>query len=80
MEKKGEILNQLAIISDLLEKANIDSQKIKVDITLSPMEFKKMYGIITKMTNFTSLEVPSTYFMVQIGNVEFTFIVSMSNA
>ena len=39
MEKKGELLNQLALISDLLEKANVDAKSKTVIIELDEKNF-----------------------------------------
>ena len=41
MEKKGELLNQLAIISDLLEKANINSITQTIMFELDENDFQK---------------------------------------
>ena len=47
MEKKGEILNQLAIISDLMENANIVSQTNEVIFTLPESEYNRIFKLIT---------------------------------
>ena len=41
MEKKGELLNQLAIISDLLEKINTETISRTVVLELNKEEFQK---------------------------------------
>ena len=76
MEKKGEILNQLAIISDLLENANIESETTSVVYILNETEFNKMFSKIVKKTKVKS-EVDTT-FSVKIGEIEFIF--NKSNA
>jgi hypothetical protein len=48
MEKKGELLNQLAIISDLLENINLETQSKIIVIELSKTEFEKGGLIIVK--------------------------------
>lgn len=78
MEKKGDILNQLAIIADLLEKANIDSNQISVAFELDKKNFNGIYEIITKKTK-SDIDVETT-FMVRIGNVEFNFSISKNSA
>jgi len=78
MEKKGEILNQLAIISDLLENANIESETTSVVYILNETEFNKMFSKIVKKTKVKS-EVDTT-FSVKIGEIEFIFTLSKSNA
>ena len=76
MEKKGEILNQLAIISDLLENANIESETTSVVYILNEENFDKMFNKIVKKTKVKS-EVDTT-FSVKIGEIEFIF--NKSNA
>jgi len=78
MEKKGEILNQLAIISDLFENANIESETTSVVYILNETEFNKMFSKIVKKTKVKS-EVNTT-FSVKIGEIEFIFTLSKSNA
>jgi hypothetical protein len=48
MEKKGELLNQLAIVSDLLEKLNIDTESKTIVLNLKEEEFLKSFNIIQK--------------------------------
>lgn len=72
MEKKGDILNQLAIISDLLEKANIQSEKISVTFTLNDDDYLKMYKTVSKL-NKVRLETLFSTFVTVIGDVEFIF-------
>ena len=50
MEKKGELLNQLAIVSDLLEKLNIDTESKTIVLNLKEEEFLKSFNIIQKNT------------------------------
>ena len=48
MEKKGELLNQLAIISDLLEKVNAETKSTTIVFELSNMEFDRVFDSIQK--------------------------------
>lgn len=48
MEKKGDILNQLAVISDLLEKINIDSKSTTLIFNTDDKEFNKIVLNIQK--------------------------------
>ena len=48
MEKKGELLNQLAIISDLLEKINTETISRTVILELNKEEFEKSFELIQK--------------------------------
>jgi CRP-like cAMP-binding protein len=75
MEKKGEILNQLAIISDLLENANLETKEKTVLFVLDKKEFDKMYGVIVKMTKVKSNTIDTT-FSVKIGEIDFVFALS----
>lgn len=81
MEKKGEILNQLALIADLLEKANIESTSTSVIFVLNEKDFNGMYEKITKKTKS---DIPSenkeTSFSVKIGDIEYVFGLSKNNA
>ena len=40
MEKKGELLNQLAIISDLLEKINTQTESTTIVLEMSNENFE----------------------------------------
>ena len=51
MEKKGDVLNQLAIISDLLEKINLDTLSTTIIIELNKVEFEKAFEIFKKKYN-----------------------------
>jgi hypothetical protein len=80
MEKKGEILNQLAMISDLLEKANLESKSMNVTIALEEKEFESMIKKIAtkiKMSPTYPYEIKDT-FSIKIGEIEFVF--NKSNA
>lgn len=72
MEKKGELLNQLAIISDLLEKVNADIKSTTVVLELSNMEFDSAFEKIQKKYNRT-LEKPKGSFTIKIGEVDIVF-------
>lgn len=72
MERKGDLFNQLAIISDLLEKANIESKNQVIVFELDREEFVRIYKL-TQMKAKKSLEVPKTSFSLKIGNVDIVF-------
>mgnify|MGYP000844884667 CR=1 FL=1 len=71
MEKKGEILNQLAIIADLLENVNLDAETKSAVFILNEKEFDRMFDKIIKKTKVKS-DVGQT-FSVKIGEIEFVF-------
>ena len=77
MEKKGDLLNQLALIADLIEKCDVISPNQNVLFEISKVEFEKIYDIITKKTNVTG-DMPNTMLNIKIGSVNFIF--STSNA
>jgi hypothetical protein len=73
MEKKGEILNQLAIISDLLENANIEAGSKSVIFILDEKPFNEIFDkIIKKVKVYQANEVEET-FSVKIGEIDFVF-------
>ena len=76
MEKRGEILNQLSIISDLLEKINLEGENKTVIIDLSKKEFEKIYKLIISKINIGKTDI-NNRFSVKIGDIEFFF--NMSN-
>jgi hypothetical protein len=77
MEKKGDLFNQLAIISDLIGQCNLESNNQTIIFELSREEFVRIYRL-TQLKAKQSLEVPKTSFNVTIGGVNIIF--SMSNA
>lgn len=72
MEKKGELLNQLAIISDLLEKLNAETETRTIIIELSEEEFIKTFNTIQKKYG-RKLDKPQNTFTINIGTVDIIF-------
>jgi hypothetical protein len=72
MEKKGELLNQLAIISDLLEKANIQTITQTVIFELSENDFMATFNYLQNKYG-RNIEKPDNTFSIRIGVVEFVF-------
>jgi hypothetical protein len=72
MEKIGEILNQLAIISDLLEHANIESQSINVVFNVSDKVFDIIYKKVIEKVKL-NLENLDNTFSLKIGEIKFVF-------
>jgi hypothetical protein len=77
MEKKGDIFNQLAIISDLLEKVNVDSKSQTLVLEVPENEFYRIYKMVESKGRFMS-ERPKNTFNIRIGDVNIVF--NMSNA
>lgn len=76
MEKRGDLFNQLAIISDLLEKANVESKSQTVVIELPEKEFYRIYRMVESRVRFVTGK-PQDTFNVRIGDVNIVF--NMSN-
>ena len=72
MEKKGDVLNQLAIISDLLEKINAETQSSTIVFGLSKQEFDKMFDIVQKKYN-KKMDKPKDTFKITIGMIDIIF-------
>jgi hypothetical protein len=77
MEKKGDLFNQLAIISDLLEKINVESKSQTIILELPEREFYRIYKIVESKVRFVTGK-PQDTFNVKIGDVNIVF--NMSNA
>lgn len=71
--KKGELLNQMAIISDLLENINLTSHSKTVVFDLSIDEFEKVFKIITNKIK-TDVKITGNRFSVKIGEIDFMFV------
>ena len=72
MEKKGELLNQLAIISDLLEKINTETISRTVVLELNKEEFQKSFELIQKKYG-KRMDKPEGSFSISIGGVVIIF-------
>ncbi len=72
MEKKGDLLNQLAIISDLLEKLNAETETRTIILELSEQDFIKTFESIQKKYG-RKMEKPQNTFTINIGTVDIIF-------
>ena len=72
MEKKGDLLNQLAIISDLLEKLNANTESKTIVLNLKEEEFLNAFNVIQKKYG-RRIEKPETTFSISIGEVHIVF-------
>ena len=77
-EKKGEILTQMALISDLFERANMKSKDTSVIIMVTEDEFNRLFNLITKKANL-HLNKAEDRFSVKIGVVDYVFTLNKSN-
>jgi hypothetical protein len=71
-EKKGDILNQLAIISDLLEKVNIEVKNTSVLLEVTDEEFDRVRKYIS-IKQKVDLEDDESVFSIVIGEIDFVF-------
>lgn len=71
-EKRGELLNQLAIISDLLENANLESTGTTVNFFVERAEFNRIYNAVYFKSKL-NMQPPKNTFNVKIGEITMTF-------
>ena len=67
----GDVMNQLAIISDLLENINLDTNQIKVDIELSNEDFDELHNKVVQKRGL--LILPKKSFNMMVSGIMFTF-------
>jgi len=72
MEKKGELLNQLAIISDLIEKLNTESVNNILTLELNEEAYINAFNKIQEKYGSKKIE-PKNTFSITIGNVDIIF-------
>lgn len=72
MEKKGDLLNQLAIVSDLLEKLNTNTESKTIILTMSKNEFDNAYLYVEKKYGVRTSK-PENTFNIKIGSVDIIF-------
>lgn len=72
MEKIGDLFNQFAIISDLIEKADLNFKETTLTFNVSPEEFQRIYKLVTQKANF-SIGTPKNRFNMVIGKVNVVF-------
>ena len=75
MEKKGEVLNQLAIISDLVEKVNFDFNSATIIFNLNEKEFENVYNYTSRKKGETFVPFKKTVkdFVLNINDVKIIF-------
>jgi signal-transduction protein with cAMP-binding, CBS, and nucleotidyltransferase domain len=72
MQKNGEIFNQLAMISDLLEKTNLVKVSQTIVLEVNKNEFDRIYQMVKTKVKFVA-EDPKDTFNIKIGNVNIVF-------
>jgi hypothetical protein len=72
MEKKGDIINQIAIISDLVEKMNIDKLSSTIIFDLNGKTFDETFNYFNMKHNNKMLK-PEKTFSIKIGELDVIF-------
>ena len=72
MEKKGDLLNQLAIITDLIEKVNLNTTNSTMVFELNDQDYIDVFSYVNRKQNRTSGTLPKT-FTIKIGTVDIIF-------
>ena len=72
MDKRGDILNQLAIISDLIEKLNLQSKTSTLIIELEKSEFERVFEYFNKKYDRRT-DLPENTFTIKLGVVDIVF-------
>jgi len=78
MEKKGNILTQLALISDLYERANMDASNFTTTLAVNQKEFTRLFKLFSNKAH-TKLEIIDDRFTVKIGMVKYVFTLNTSS-
>lgn len=79
MEKKGDMLNQLAIITDLIEKVNFAFNTASIVFDVNKKEFNNIYNYTSRKTGdeFVPLKDDAKNFSINISDVQ--IIINKSN-
>ena len=72
-EKKGDLLNQMAIISDLLEKINLSTINTTAFFEVDDSEYDKVKKYLSKKYEGDIDDEDSGTFSIVIGDVPFVF-------
>ena len=78
MEKKGSVLTQLALISDLFERANMNSDKVTTTLMVQEKEFQRLFKLFSEKAH-SNLEIINDTFRVKIGVVDYVFTLNRSS-
>jgi hypothetical protein len=72
MEKRGDLINQIAIISDLVEKMNLEKNSSTIVFDLNDEEFLKTFEYVNKKHN-NKMSKPEKTFTMKIGELDIVF-------
>lgn len=67
----GDVMNQLAIISDLLDNINLETKGVKVEIDLPDDEFDELHDRVVQKRGLFIL--PKKSFNITVSGIMFTF-------
>jgi len=79
MEKKGNILTQLALISDLFERANMNPSTVSTVLKVDQEEYTRLSALFSKKAH-AKWNVHNDTFKVKIGVVEYVFTLNKNSA
>lgn len=72
VENSGDVLNQLALISDLVEKLNLNSISKTLTFMLDKNEFLSMFFLVENKYG-KKMPAPTNTFEMKIGEVKIIF-------
>ena len=72
MEKKGDLVNQIAIISDLVEKMNLNKESSTLVFDLTDEVFLNTFDYVNKKHN-NRMSKPDKTFTIKIGELDIIF-------
>lgn len=72
MEQKNNVLNQLAVITDLIDNLDINHSSSKVIFNLDKQDFEKVFSSLHE-NQYRRMETPKETFTVRIETVDFVF-------
>ncbi len=72
MEKKGDLINQIAIISDLVEKMNLNKQSSTLVLDLKEDVFLSTFEYVNKKHS-NRMPKPDKTFTIKIGELDIIF-------
>lgn len=73
IEKKGDPLNQMAIIVDLIERLNLSPVSSTVIFEMPSEEYEKIFKYLKTKVTGTFLKKPGDTFTIEIGEVTIVF-------
>lgn len=72
MEKKGDVLNQIGIISDLLEKVNLDASSKTITFHVNENELARLYSVVSRKYK-EKMPPVKDMFDIKVGDINIIF-------